>query len=136
MNKIEIRNKFKEFIGEQDYTKFYEAFHYSCRSKNRLLYWMEKKWNGFSSSITCDLSSFELISSIFMYCNVHGCELKKDRVKIIYGTFKTPTEKEREKIKSTYPFSNELAYGPCWVEEAKEREVDYCESCRKAKKKV
>jgi len=72
------------------------------------------------------------ICSIFQYCYVHDMEFEKDIVEIKYGTRYPPKGERFDKVNRLYPHVNLVAYGPCWHEEAKEKEVSFCPTCREA----
>jgi hypothetical protein len=130
MNKDEIREKFEEFVGTDRYLSFLQTVQGSALRNGRLKYKQEIEWNKFVTEYNLEIIEVEKICSYFQYCYLHKIEFRKGIVEILYGTRISPSDTAIKKSASLYPHANIVAYGPCWVEEKKTKEVLYCSKCR------
>ncbi|WP_445356285.1 hypothetical protein ACJJI5_11130 [Microbulbifer sp. EKSA008] len=126
----DIRKKFEEFIGTERYVSFLSTICCSSKENDRLKFKQEIEWEKFASEYDLGQKTYPEIWSLFQYCHLHQVEFELDDVEIIYGTRKSPTEAEQRTANEKYPYANVVAYGPCWVESVKTKEVLYCSKCR------
>ena len=134
MNKVQIREKLKDFLGEEKFNKFFDAFHKNCRHHKRLMYWQEQLWSKFLEDHSLEFQTFADIENIFMFCRVHGNELQEDEVDIIAGTRVVSSKKEYDEEKEKYPFAKEYVLGHPMMElNKRKRKVFFCPQCRKEK---
>ncbi|WP_413664865.1 hypothetical protein ACG1BZ_06255 [Microbulbifer sp. CNSA002] len=126
----DIRKKFEEFIGTKRYMNFLATICCSNKENGRLKFKQEFEWENFSSEYNLGYKAYPEIWPLFQYCHLHQVEFELDDVEIIYGTRRSPTEIEQRTVNENYPYANVVAYGPCWIEDAKTKEVLYCSKCR------
>ncbi|WP_444912480.1 hypothetical protein ACJJIQ_13900 [Microbulbifer sp. ANSA003] len=126
----DIRKTFEEFVGTERYLNFLATICCSNKENSRLKFKQELEWEKFVSEYGLGYKTYQEIWSLFQYCHLHQVELEQDHAEIIYGTRRSPTKAERRTINENYPYANVVAYGPCWVEDAKTKEVLYCSKCR------
>jgi hypothetical protein len=129
-----VREVMRSAFGDVRYKNFVAELNGRCQSKNRLFYWQETMWNQVQTTLGIHVTEFETISSLFRHCHVHGPELEKELVPVLYGT-RQFTGSYIEALEAFFPYANNVALGPCWHEPPTEREVFFCERCREEKAK-
>jgi hypothetical protein len=67
-----------------------------------------------------------------MTCEVHKIQLKKARVRIVYGLPLEAVDPKARKARAQFPNANSYATGGCIVDRKspKTEEVYYCQECR------
>jgi len=65
------------------------------------------------------------------YCVVHGIELNRDVVPIVYGLVRLNSNEIRAR-EDLFPNARSSVSGGCIVEDESEMRVNYCSECRKA----
>ncbi|MGB7624023.1 MAG: hypothetical protein WBN92_16880 [Terriglobia bacterium] len=72
-----------------------------------------------------------------MTCEVHKIQLKKARVRVVYGLPLEAVDPKARKARTQFPNANSYAGGGCIVsrEAPRTEEVLYCPECRIAEKK-
>ena len=62
----QLRDKFFEFVGEEQFEKFVKALTAACQEKHRLMFWQEEVWNQFlrENSLTVPIG-IEYILEVF-----------------------------------------------------------------------
>ena len=130
---ILVRETLHSLFGEERYRKFVACVNQHCASKQRLFYWQEQIWAKVEEELGIQVGDHQDIASFFRVCHVHGVELQRDRVRIIYGTFRPVPQGYLDFEAANFPMANDETRGPCWVEPETDREVLFCTACREAK---
>jgi len=118
--------------GREEYQRFVAELNGKCQFKGRLLYWQEVLWDRAQEQLGSHITDFQAISELFRHCHVHGQDLERQVVPVVYGT-RQYTGSYIEAKESSFPYANEVFLGPCWHEPPTSREVFYCSACREAK---
>lgn len=130
---ILVRETLHSLLGEERYRKFVACVNGRCDSMQRLFYWQEQMWAKVEEEMGIQVGDYQDIASFFRVCHVHGVDLQRDVVRIIYGTFQQVPQGYIAFEAANFPMANEEVRGPCWEEPAKHREVLFCSACREAK---
>ncbi|UKN00202.1 hypothetical protein K6119_10705 [Paracrocinitomix mangrovi] len=133
MTPEEIRTRFQEFVGDEDYINFVLSLYDRFPRPENLHLWQEKLLTDFSNKFGTDPINTTDVYKIFSHCPIHDFELKPDKVVIVNGNeiaASIPYEKERE----LFPLANVNAPRDLDRFEYPESvEVVYCERCREVK---
>lgn len=121
----------RALFGDADAARFLLTLHRQSSASGRLYYWQEKMLAGLSSE-GYDIRTLEEALTAFNHCHVHDAELVAGEVPIRYGTWAPPQADEVRRSDAMWPFANVEVFGPCWVEEARQRSVMFCSGCRAA----
>lgn len=81
----EIRQRFKEFIGNEKYVHFVLTLYESFPLRDKLFFWQEQLLSDFSNSFDFEPIGIDEIYDVFDQCPVHNCTLKNDTVPIVDG---------------------------------------------------
>lgn len=133
MNEADIRGEFEVALGIDRYRRFLEQLHGVCQVKQRLLYWQNEAWESFARRHNLAASGFAEVHELFCYCPAHQAKLQRDVVAVINGTPAPPSDPRVAKENLSFPYANDVAYGPCSEESQTERAVLFCSVCREAK---
>lgn len=76
MEAAELRSRFRQFAGEDQYRKFVRALNRAGHTKERLLHWQEELWNAFVADSGASARDAHEIFDIFRVCFVHDRELR------------------------------------------------------------
>jgi len=128
-----VRETLWSLYGEERYCKFVDYINSRCDDRGRLLYWQEQLWAGVEEKLGIHIGDYRDIAALFRVCHVHGVELQRETLPIIYGYFKPLPQGYIKFEAAHFPLANDEARGPDWEEAAKEREVLFCTACRQAK---
>lgn len=129
----DIRDHFHAYAGDDAYPKFVAEINLFNRRAGRLRYWQEKIWQPFSDAKGLSLTLPQILDC-FAVCHVHGCELEKDDVPIVYGTFGIdPAESEAQQ--RLFPMAYPIAFGGCCLQHIKTETVLFCRECRHAQER-
>jgi hypothetical protein len=125
-----VRQAFRSFVGDEPFRRFVRAL--NIGRQDRLLYWQERLWQRFASAHPAMDLPAGSIRWFFRFCEVHGCELERDVIPIVYGLFRFPPE-YIEAGDRQFPYARTVAcIDDCFRDERTEMEVDYCPACRRA----
>ena len=133
MTTPEVRAAFAAFCGVDQYRRFVRVLNPTPRGPDRLMYWQEALWEGFAFGHQ-DLKrpTFADLRDMFRVCDVHGTELLRDAVPIVYGGAEPSADFSRA-ADLEFPFAQTELRVRCALPGPNATEVDYCTDCRIAK---
>jgi hypothetical protein len=119
---------FRDYSGEEKFRKFV----IKMNKNDRLLFWMERHWENFTSEHPQRRYTYVEMKDIFMFCPLHDERLKPQEFNLIPGLLKIP-EEYRNAEKDLFPFGDTFMYD-CWAEYGAKRTINVCQTCQRIAK--
>ncbi len=136
MTKTEIREKFRNFIGNKTFQKFLTELNRIGPERTSLFYWQQKLWSEFENEFELEKAEFTTLLSYFRYCPVHNLELESELVAVVDGESIDEEELTLIEFNSRFPFANYILYRRIGVDTIQEQKTYYCPQCRKVKQQL
>ncbi len=133
MNESEFREKFREFLNDEDrYKKFVATIN---RDKdNRLLFWQERTIEKFCQQYSLDIPSFNGLRGIFDICELHGSRLENGKVKVFCGHVDYSKDYTKA-CAELFPNSHLSEVNGPEEMQGKYYNIRFCQTCREAQQK-